>query len=230
MTDLDMAISAPWLPAGPNRGARGKAMAAARRHTRLVRVLRVLLPLLGVASVAGFVVVTRLSLPAGLDLNAARLSVTRNSIIMDRPHLTGFDRRHREYSVVASRAIQPLSNPGQVRLENIEAKIESNDGTMTSITAEAGDYDHAKNTIKLLGAVLANSPDGHFLHMTDADVDFDAGSLVSENPVTIGYGDSRVTGNRFSVSDGGKVIVVEGDVHTLLMPPKSESSATPRKE
>ncbi len=101
---------------------------------------------------------------------------------------------------------------------------------MTSITAEAGDYDHAKNTIKLLGAVAASSPNGHFLHMTDADIDFAAGSLVSENPVTIGYGESRVTGDRFSVSDGGKVVVVEGDVHTLLMPPKSESSTAPRKE
>lgn len=175
---------------------------------------------------AGFVVVTRLAMPAGLDLDAARLTVTRNSIIMDRPHLTGFDRNHRAYSVVATRAIQPMSTPGKVRLENIEAKIESADGTMTTITAEAGDYDHGKNTIKLLGAVVVSSPDGHFLNLTDADVDFGAGTLVSENPTTIGIGENRVTGKRFSASEGGKVVVLEGDVHTLLMPPKNAPAAS----
>jgi len=221
-----MAISASWQAASPDRGARLRAFAAARRHSRLVRILRVLLPLLGVASVAGFVVVTRLAMPAGLDLDAARLTVTRNSIIMDRPHLTGFDRNHRAYSVVATRAIQPMSTPGKVRLENIEAKIESADGTMTTITAEAGDYDHGKNTIKLLGAVVVSSPDGHFLNLTDADVDFGAGTLVSENPTTIGIGENRVTGKRFSASEGGKVVVLEGDVHTLLMPPKNAPAAS----
>jgi lipopolysaccharide export system protein LptC len=180
MTDFDMAITASWQSAAA-RDARLGVFATARRHTRVVRVLRVLLPLLGVGIVAGFAVATQLRLPAGLDLDAARLSVTRNSIIMDRPHLTGFDRNHREYSVAATRAIQPFSNPGQVRLEDLEAKIESATGTVTTITAE----------------------------------------------VVVGYGDSQVSGKRLSVGEGGKVIVLEGDVKTILMPPKRAAAAAP---
>jgi lipopolysaccharide export system protein LptC len=225
MTNLDMALSASWQAATVDPDARARAFAAARRHSRLVRALRLLLPLFGIVTVAGFVVAARLAFPPGLDLDAARLSVTRNSIIMDRPHLTGFDQHHREYSIVASRAIQPLLNPGQVRLEDIEAKVQSATGAMTTITAEAGDYDHNKKTIKLLGAVAADSPDGYILRLTDADIDLSAGTLISDNPVTIGNGESRVSGNHFSVTGGGKVIVIEGNVRTLVMPPKRPPAA-----
>ncbi len=226
-----MALSAPWQAATVDRTARAKAFVAARRHSRLVRVLRALLPLLAVGAVAGFVVITRLGFPAALDLDALRLSVTRNSIIMDRPHLTGFDHHHREYSIVASRAIQPLLNPNQVRLEDIEAKIETANGTTTTINAEAADYDHSNGVIKLLGAITADTPSGYSVHLTDADVDLSAGTLVTENPVTIEYGGSRVTGKRFSSSDGGKVIVIEGDVRTVLLPPKrTPDAAAPEAE
>ena len=75
---------------------------------------------------------------------------------MDRPHLTGFDRHHREYSLSASRAIQPLTNPGQVRLEDIEAKVEGGGRQVTTITAEAGDYDHGKSTLQALGAIAVD--------------------------------------------------------------------------
>jgi lipopolysaccharide export system protein LptC len=223
-----MALSAAFEAASFDRGARAKAFARARRHSRTVKALRMFLPLLGFGIVAGFFVVTKMALPPGLDLDAARLSVTRNSIIMDRPRLTGFDRRHREYSIFASRAIQPIAGAGQVRLEDIEAKLESSEGVMTTITSEAGDYDHTKKTIKLFGKIAVDSADGYSLRLTDVDIDLSAGTFVSENPVTIGYGESKVTGNRFSVSEGGRVIVIEGDVNTLVMPPKRDAdSAAP---
>ena len=59
--------------------------------------------------------------------------------------------------------------------------------------------------------------------MIDAQVDFSNGSLVSENPITVGYGDSKLSGKRLSVTDGGKVILIEGDVRTTLMPPKRKA-------
>ncbi len=220
-----MALVASWQATTAQRGPRDRAFTLARRHSRVVRALRVLLPLIGLASIAGFVVVTRFSFPAGLDLDMARLSVTRNSIIMDRPHLTGFDRHHREYTVAARRAIQPLLNPGQVRLEDLEAKFESSEGGMTTVTAEAGDYDHNKNTLKLYGAIVANSPDGYVLHMTDADVDFATGTMATDNPIQADYEQSSLSGKRLSVEDGGKLIVVEGDVRTVVMPPKRPPEA-----
>ncbi len=150
LTDLDMAHSVSWQVAPADRGVRLRAFAAARRHSRLVRVLRVLLPVMGVVTVAGFVVVAHLRLPAGFDVAAARLSVTRDGIVMDRPHLTGFDREHREYTLAADRAVQPFTNPGEVRLERIDASVESAAGAITMIRADSGNYNQTKNTLNLL--------------------------------------------------------------------------------
>jgi lipopolysaccharide export system protein LptC len=225
MTELDMALSAPWdtgdfvhAPAG--REARRRAFALARRHSRGVVLLRVLLPVGGLLAVAGFLVKAHFGFPGDFDLAAASLSVTKNSIIMDHPHLTGFGGDKRGYSLSADRAIQPLNAPGQVRLEEIIAKVTGTNQGETSITAEAGDYDHEKNTLQLLGAIAVDSAEGYRLRMTDAQVDFGANTMVTDHPISIGYGDSKITGERMSISNGGKTIVIEGNVHTTVMPPK----------
>src|SRR5688500_12979918 len=112
-----MAHSASWqdvaaLPSNSaERQRRQRAFQAARRHSRLVRRLRVLLPVVGLIVVLAFIAVTRLALPEELDLSVARLSVTRNSIIMENPLLTGFDADERSYSLSADRAVQALTNP-----------------------------------------------------------------------------------------------------------------------
>jgi lipopolysaccharide export system protein LptC len=230
MTDLAMVLSASWAVAPSDNGTRRRVFAAVRRHSRQVRFLRIFLPLAGLAAVAGFVVVTHFAMPAGADLAAASMSVTRNSIIMDQPHLTGYDRHHREYSLAATRAIQPLLNPQQVRLEEIKAKVINASGSTTTINAEAGDYDHAKNRLKLLGAIAVDSAEGYLLRMNDAEVDFSAGTMVSDNPVSVAYGDSSISGKNLSISDGGKTILIVGDVRTWLMPPKRQpatAAATP---
>jgi len=209
-------------PAG--REARRRAFARARRHSRRVVLLRLLLPVGGLVAVAGFVVKAHLGMPGDLDLSAASLSVTKNSIIMNHPHLTGFGGDKRGYSLSANRAIQPLSTPGQVRLEEIIAKVTGTDQGETNITAEAGDYDHDKNTLKLLNEIAVDSAEGYRLRMTDARVDFGANTMATDNPVSIGYGDSTITGQRMSVSHGGKMIVIEGGVRTVVMPPKRAPS------
>jgi len=234
MTELDMALAASWQDAEidpqafAERLQRRRAFSAARRHSRRVAVLRVILPIAGLLAVAGFAVKTHFSLPGDIDLTAASLSVTRNSIIMDRPHLTGFNDGQRGYSLSADRAIQPLTNPGQVRLEEISAKVTGGSQGETSITAEAGDYDHKKSTLQLLGAIAVLSAEGYRLRMSGANVDFGAGTLVSDKPVSIGFADSEITGERMTVSDSGKLIVIEGNVRTVLMPPKRAAPAAPR--
>jgi lipopolysaccharide export system protein LptC len=224
MAGSQMSFSASWQDGG-TRGrslARGKAFDAARRHSRRVRLLRVLLPVAGVAAVAGFFVLTRLGLPTALDLSAARLSITPNAVIMEHPNISGFDGEQREYSVVAARAIQPLANPDQVRLEAIEATITAGQGD-TVVTAGSGSYDHGARTLRLEGNIAVNSAEGYALRMTDADLDFVAGTMRSANAVTVIYADSETTAQRFLATDGGKHIRFEGGVRTTIIPPKRET-------
>lgn len=227
-----MAISASWQDTSPRAPRRQRApnrrgaFAAARRHSRLVRVLRILLPGGTIFVIAVFLMLTRLSLPGDIDLTSGRLSVTRNSIIMDSPRITGFDRDGRQFFLNADRAVQALANPDQVRLEAIEAKVIAAGHGATTITAESGDYDHGDSTLDLHGEIVLNSEEGYAVRMRDADVDFTRGTLTSPNPVSIGYQGSEITGQRFSVSQGGKVLAFDGGVRTTLMPPKRDNPAT----
>lgn len=223
-----MAVSESWEnPAAPRRDVperqrRRRAFQAARRHSKLVRRLRILLPAAGVSVILAFVVVTRFALPENLDLSAARLSVTPSSIIMERPHLKGFDRKEQEFSIKAERAVQALRNPNAVQLEAIVATMGRDGKVATTITAESGDYDRAKGTLQLRGKIAVDSAEGYAVRMTDADVDLGARTLVSPNPVTVTYGEHRTSGDSVSVTGGGDVIVLQGQVRTTLIPQKRE--------
>jgi lipopolysaccharide export system protein LptC len=209
---------------------RARLFTGVRRHSRIVRLLRVLLPVASIIAVVAFFVKAQISFPGDLDLSTARLSVTRNAVIMEGPRLTGFEGDSREYSLSAKRAIQPLTSPQQVRLEEIEAKVTDTERGATAITAKAGDYDHEKRTMHLLGPIVIDSGEGYRLNMAGADVDFGAQTMMTDRPIIIGYGDSEIAGDRLSISDGGKTIVVEGRVRTVLMPPKRTATETPAAE
>lgn len=229
-----MAVSASWqTPAAASRGAsdrqrRRRAFQAARRHSRWVRRLRILLPSAGGLAVLAFAGIAQFKLPENLDLSAARLSVTPSSIIMDRPHLKGFDEKNQEYSVQADRAVQALANPNAVSLEKIIATIGKAGKVGATITAESGDYDRGKSTMQLHGAISVDSPEGYSVRMTDADIDLGAGTMVSPNPVTVTYGRHKTTGKTIAVAGGGDSIILQGDVRTTLIPEKrAPASAAP---
>ena len=201
-----------------HRQGRFRAFQSARRHSRWVRRLRLLLPVAGIVMIAGFAVATHFGLPENLDLSAARLSVTSNGIVMEHPNLTGFDQRNREYSVVAERAVQALSKPNEVHLDAIVARLGTQDAGLTTITAQSGDFDRIKNTMKLHGAIRVDSSEGISVDMTDADIDFAAGTMSSPNATTLTQGAQTTTGQRIAVSEGGKVIRLEGGVRTDIEP------------
>ncbi len=229
-----MSLSASWhetqpVPQTAPAGARARAFVAARRHSRLVRILRIVLPATGLAAIAALIALTQFGLPLDIDLSAARLSVTPNAVIMESPNLTGFDSGRREYSVAAERAIQSLTNPNQVRLEAIKATVAGDDGA-TIVTAATGEYDHAARTLRLEGDVTVDSAEGYGLRMLDVNVDFLAGSMQTDSPVTVTYEDSEITSQRFRATDGGRHLLFDGGVRTTIMPPKREGPPAETEE
>ena len=203
-----------------DRVAREKAYRSARRHSVLVRMLRFLLPASGVLALVVLSVLSWVSTPVPYVITAVDKYVSLDGIVMDRPTLTGFDKQNRRYRVSAEQAVQNITTPNQIRLNDISAEVTLPDQGSATITAGGGDYDNSRNTLKLLGGITVESTLGCRVSMKNAEINLQAGSLVSKNPVTIRYQDSEITGNTMTVSDGGKVIVLEGRVQSSLMPPK----------
>ncbi len=219
-----MVLTTGYLDGAPERHA---AFACAERHSRIVAILRKALPIAGVAALLAFVVAARLLAPSGVDFTVARTTIKRNTIVMDRPVLTGYDTDNREYRVSADRAVQNMASPDRVRLEEIRAEvmIEGRGGAV--ITAKGGDYDNSRGTLALYGGLTLESDDGIRIRMKNADIDFANATLTTKNPVTILYQDSETSADSMTATDGGNVIVLRGRVQTRLMPPKRKSASPP---
>src|SRR5215207_2332893 len=202
------------------------AFEAARRHTRRVLFLRKALPVAGTVVLAGLMVAARLTATEGFDLAVARTALAKGAIVMDNPRVTGFDKSEREYRIFADRAVQKLSRPQEVRLEAIQAEVKAGGRGTATLQAAVGDYDNSKGRLMLSGGITLVSGDGYAVQCEEAEVDLKSGALVSDKPVTVSYGDSQTTGARLTMSDGGKLIVLENGVSTRLMPPKREPVAT----
>lgn len=199
---------------------RERAFGSARRHTFLVRFFRMALPIGSIGLVISMIVFARAPSVGDFDVDIARTTIESNSIVMENPRLTGFDDEDREYRVSASRATQKLTSPDQVRLEDIRAEIIAEGWGETSVTAAGGDFDNSARTLNLFGGIKLNSTEGYRLSMENADIDFTEGTLKTPNPVTIEFQGSQTSGDNLSVTNNGKLIVMEGRVQTTLMPPK----------
>jgi len=205
---------------------RAAAFRAARRHSLFVRLLRWTLPAAGFATLAATVYVSQMPPGEEFDLSIAKTTIAKNAIIMDNPKLTGFDRFEREFRLEADRAIQKFASPDAVTLENIVAYITSPGRGPVEIEAVNADFDNAAGSLVLDGDVAVDSMDGYGMLLHDAKIDTKNSTLYSPNPVVVTYRDSRTTGDTIGASDGGRHIVIEGNVRTQMMPPKRGEKAT----
>ncbi|MYZ47637.1 LPS export ABC transporter periplasmic protein LptC [Propylenella binzhouense] len=212
-------IGAPWQTTKETR-RRLQRFRAARRHSRLVRILRRLLPVSGVLVIVAIGLAVRLAAPGDFDVSVARTTVTRNSVIMENPRLSGFDRFNREYTVTADTATQLLSAPDEVVLDGINAHLILPGRGTADVIAAAGTFNNAQSKLDLRNGVEVRSSEGYALHMQDADIDMKGGTLATSKPVRIEYQDSVTVAEGLHVSEGGEVIVLDGNVRTNLMPPK----------
>ncbi len=205
-----------------DRSVRDRVYRAARRHSLMVKGLRWLLPACGVVSLAALSLASWVAAPAPYEITVADKYVSFDGIVMERPTLTGYDKQNRRYRVSADKAVQKITNPNEVRLSDISAEVTLPDKGSATITAGGGDYDNSSALLRLIGGIRVESSLGYQVSMKNADIDLEAGTLMTDNPVTIRYQDSEITGDSMSVRDGGKVIVLEGRVESSLMPPKRD--------
>lgn len=198
---------------------RTAAFAAARRHTRLVRFLRKILPVSCVAALVWIVVPARMSVPEGLDFSIARTTISNGAVVMHEPRLTGYDQQNRSYRVSAETASQKLTRPDQVELSKVVAEIQAPDRGEITIQAGAGSLDNSENRLTLQDGVEVESADGYRILLQDVEVHFKEQRLASEAPVTIIYDEGQTSGDRLLVTDGGKLVVLEGRVRTTYRAP-----------
>lgn len=204
----------------PSQTARA-AFDAARQHTRRVRILKFVVPSAAILGIAGFLAYAFYtpSPEAPVDPTPRGAVIDGGKIKMDAPHLTGFNKRQQAYDVTASSATQAVSAPGLIDLSRLKAVISMPDKSSSTLAAQTGKFDSAKELLKLNEAVTVKSTKGYSVDLTSATVDFKAGTVDSGQPVTINLANGRIRGGTLAIQSGGGVINLKNGVSSRFQRP-----------
>jgi lipopolysaccharide export system protein LptC len=199
---------------------REEAFKAAYRHSRLVRRLRIAVPvtavLIGalVAFVSWWDPLRLLNLPVSIGA----VSISGSKVTMEAPRLTGYTNDNRFYRVTATRAQHDITNSNVVDLSAIDAEMEMEGGSTARVVSSSGVLDTKSGVVKLTSAVTVTTSNGQEGHVGSAVVDTRAGTIAADGPVHLSSPRGQIASDRMTISDNGKVIVLEGTVRGNFMP------------
>ncbi|HMQ57891.1 MAG TPA: LPS export ABC transporter periplasmic protein LptC, partial [Rhizobiaceae bacterium] len=183
-----------------------------------VRVLKFALPLIGLVGAAGFGAWTWVlsEVPVSVDLSDS--TIKDGKLVMSNPKLNGFTQDRRPYAMTAARAVQDLSQPQIIALENIVAKLPIDAKNEAQVRAPAGVFDNGANTLELKGAFVVKTTDGMTAKMQSAFIDMNSNDLKTADPVDITLDDTHIVADSMNVTKGGKVMTFERNVRVVMQP------------
>lgn len=192
------------------------------RASRLVTLMKLVLPALALAIIALIISWPQL-IPDHTkfrlgDQAKAILSKATDGLTMDRPRYVGVDESQRPYEVTAERASQEAHGADRLDLVAPQADLAISEDEWLALSAAAGVYDKAKQTIDLSGGVTVFHDRGYTVTSDTARVLLDKGMATSDSPVSA-FGQSGIaTGEGFRIYDRGERIVFTGKSRVVLYP------------
>ena len=211
--------------------------ASAARHSRMVRVLRIAVPATVVLAMASIVAVSvfnpfRILLPK-IPVDMSNLVVSGTKITMESPHLAGYSTDLRPYELWAKAAIQDLTDPDHMELKTLRAKVMMEDKSTVTMDARTGYYDSKQQLLDLRKDIFLQSSTGYEARMTQAYVDLNKGTVISDEHVDVKLLNGTLTADKLRIYNSGEVVRFEGNVVMNLDnmgdPPAPEPVAPPPK-
>ncbi len=210
----------------PNQVGGEAAYQAARRHSRLVGRLKFILPALAVGGAVVFWASAQI-IPSDLAnlISMASIDVKSNSVVMDKPHISGFEGTRRAYEVKADSATQSLSDPKVLTFNAINAHIGLDGAGVATVDAKTGIYNGNNNTLQLKDGISIQTTNGYSAAIEAAAVDLAKGTLLSSHPIEIRTREGTLRANSMKVGDRGKHITFRGGVSVTYLPPAELATA-----
>jgi len=205
-----------------SRKMESRVQRSARRHSSLVRILRFLFPAIGLLILAGMIGAVVLFNVLG-SFGAANLVLTSDGIVMDHPKLSGND-GERSYQVTARKAIQRLTDPRIIDLEEIRADIVLAPDEGARIISLKGIYNNAAETLRLYEGVQLNWSEGYTVDVETVDVDLKTGAISSDDPITIGSGEAQLNAGKIDYDKDKQIVWFKEGVKLILYPATEDES------
>ncbi|MBM3527471.1 MAG: LPS export ABC transporter periplasmic protein LptC [Alphaproteobacteria bacterium] len=212
------------------RGAGERVFRRAMRHSRRVRLLRVAVPSAIVLLLGGFMLsawLDPLRLLVRLPGVDGKFVISGTKITMQAPKLSGYTRDARWYEFTAHSAAQDMTNPNVVELQDIRAKIQTEDKNTVNLTAADGTFDRKSGVLKLGRNIVLQSTGGYEVQLSEAVIDTGSGDVVSDRPVEVRMLQGKLNANRLEVVKAGEVVRFDGGVRMDLPPEAMNADGQP---
>lgn len=192
------------------------AYQAAVAHSARVRKLRIWLPIGAVVISAVFISVSviRAYLPENLSVESARIE--DGKIVMERPAIAGRNDDGISYSMTAVRALQDIANPNMITLEDVKAAVPLNVNTIARVVATEGIFDRGTDRMELTAPFDVNLSNGTTAKFQSAQLDVVAGTLNTDDPVSIDTEQASIVAQSLKITDKGRTITFAGQVRVKI--------------
>lgn len=185
------------------------------RHDRLIRSMRVVLPsiigvLLAVLAFSPFAGTQELSFVLDKD----QVSLSRERMRLTEALYRGEDSNGRAFSLRAGSAVQKTSADASLDMTALSARILLNDGP-ASILAQRGNYNLAKETMRVTGPLALESPDFDMV-ASNVEVSLKDKTMKSFGPVSGRTKVGTFTAGRLNADLETRVVRLDGGVHLRI--------------
>lgn len=187
-------------------------------HSARVKRLKIMLPILALAISLGFIAVSWIHtmFPANLSISGARIENGR--VVMEQPAISGRNDEGISYFMNARRALQAIINPNDIALEDIEAAVPIRGDLVAKVKAKAAKFDRATDRLQMTAPFTVTLSSGVVVELKSAKLDPHAGTMSSNEAISVKAKDSTLVANSLKITDKGRVLVFEGDVRVTVNP------------
>lgn len=217
-------------PSSITRNERGEdVFARAQRHSRFVRILKFVLPVSAVLMAGAFIGYSLLASSVNYSLDIGTPTVEDGELVMANPQLGGFTKDNRPYKMTAARAKQAIGGGSSIELEEITATVPIDNENFATVVAPNGTFNRESNRLDIDNSLLVKTTSGLEARLRSAQVDIDASTLRTEEPVEIKLNGTRISADSLEATDGGKVLVFENRVKVNIDPSRLNRSESSRE-
>src|SRR5262247_1525497 len=205
---------------------------AAARHSRMVRILRIAVPAAVILAMTSIIAVSifnpfRMLIPK-LPVDIGNLVVFGSKITMENPHLAGFSADRRPYELWAKAAIQDLTDPDNVELQVLRAKVMMEDRSMVTLDARTGFFDSKQQILELKKDIFLQSSTGYEAKLSQALLDMNKGTVTSDEHVDVKLLNGTLVADGLKIINSGEIVRFEGNVVMNLV--MDQPQAPPAEE
>ena len=132
--------------------------------------------------------------------------------------MAGFTPDQRPYELWAKSAVQDVTNPNNVELNELRAKVQMEDKTGITMDARSGLFDTKSQLLNLKDQIFLQSSTGYEARLTQAAVDMAGGTVSSDQPVAVKLLNGTLDAQRLRITENGALVRFEGGVSMILIP------------